>query len=163
MIKQGDTVIYGANGVCDVSAIEERVFGGQKSNYYILCPRSNSGSTVYVPVDNEKLASRMKRILTEKEIYDLIGATEKAKLDFRGSDNERKAIYKECFETGERGRTISLVKAVLAHQEEIEPNGKRLHICDERFLNSAVKMLYEEFTLVLKIEPEDVLRLLKDE
>ena len=163
MIRVGDTVVYGANGVCDVTGIEERSFGGQKNDYYILRPVSGAGSTVYVPVNNERLTSRMKRMLNEEEIRDLISRTDAADIGFTSSDNERRTRYKECFERGDRGEIISYVKAVLAHQDEVTSAGKKLHICDERFLSTAVKVLYEEFTIVLKIEPEDVLRLIKGE
>ena len=163
MFKIGDTVIYGTNGVCEVSGIEERVFGGMKDEYYVLRPRSGAGSTVFVPIGNEKLTSRMKRMLSGDEVRRLIKNSCKADINFASSDNERRNLYKSCFEVSDRGQIISYVKAVLAHQDKVEKAGKKLHMCDERFLTTALKALYEEFTIALKTEPEDVLRLIKGE
>lgn len=163
MFKTGDTVIYGVNGVYEVTAMEERIFGGAKNRYYVLRPTSGAGSTVFVPVDNEKLTSRMKRPLTEDEVRRLIKDSCKANINFASSDNERRNLYKSCFEDSDRGRIISYIKAVLAHQDEAEKAGKKLHMCDERFLATAVKVICEEFTMVLKTESEDVLRLIKGE
>ena len=43
------------------------------------------------------------------------------------------------------------------HKREQEQKGRKLHISDERFFREAEKMLYDEFALVLHIQPDQVL------
>ena len=41
--------------------------------------------------------------------------------------------------------------------------GRKVHVCDERFLKEAEKILYDEFAHVLDIEPEQVLPYIFDQ
>ena len=67
MFQVNDMVLYGTNGVCRVVDIDERDCGGRMVEYYILKPIYASNSTVFVPVNNEKLTSKMRYVLTEAE------------------------------------------------------------------------------------------------
>ena len=72
MYKTGDTVLYGSEGVCKITDITEKQFGDVSIEYYILTPVFNNRSTFFVPTKNETLVSRMRPILTNREILDLI-------------------------------------------------------------------------------------------
>ena len=59
MFQVNDMVLYGTNGVCKVVDIDERDCGGRMVEYYILKPIYAANSTIFVPVNNEKLTSMM--------------------------------------------------------------------------------------------------------
>lgn len=42
MYNINDAVVYGSNGVCVITAIENRDFSGENVEYYILQPVNNS-------------------------------------------------------------------------------------------------------------------------
>ncbi|MBR2714935.1 MAG: CarD family transcriptional regulator, partial [Ruminococcus sp.] len=60
MFAVGDTVIYGSVGVCKISDITENKLTGVVRKYYVLKQIDSYESVIYVPVDNEKLTSRMR-------------------------------------------------------------------------------------------------------
>ena len=68
MFQVNDMVLYGTNGVCKVVDIDERDCGGRMVEYYILKPIYAANSTIFVPVNNEKLTSKMRYVLTKEEI-----------------------------------------------------------------------------------------------
>ena len=68
----GDMVLYSVHGICRIMDRTQRSFGGQKQEYYMLKPVYAPDSTFFVPVDNENLVSKMRRILSGEEIKKLI-------------------------------------------------------------------------------------------
>ena len=73
------------------------------------------------------------------------------------NDEERKTAYRETLSTGDRPGLIRMIKSLYLRQKEMKGNGKHLRAADERFFKEAERMLYDEFALVLGMEPEEVL------
>ena len=55
----GEYVSYGINGMCNIEDIRPMQLSQsvEKMMYYILRPESNPKSTIFVPVNNQKLVS----------------------------------------------------------------------------------------------------------
>lgn len=156
MYKENDMILYGSQGVCQIVGITTREFGGKMIDYYILKPVYSEGSTVFVPVDNEELTCKMKKILSLDEIKALIHTMPEMELIWIENDNQRKEKYKEIIKNGKRDELISLIKTLHQHRESLVENGKKFHATDEKFLKDAEKILYDEFKYVLNIEEDEV-------
>ena len=74
MFQIGDVVLYGIQGICKINGIEVKQLGKTALDYYALTPIFNENTILFVPVDNEKLTSKMQKILTKKEAKQLIEA-----------------------------------------------------------------------------------------
>ncbi len=157
MFQTEDTILYGTHGVCKIQSIEEMTFSGKKQEYYILNPVYNQASTIYVPVHNEALTAKMHRILSAEEIYELIRTMPDEKTIWIENENARKERFQEIISGNNRQELVQLIKTLYLHQEKQKEKGKKLHIADERFLKEAEKLLYNEFALVLDMEPNQVL------
>ena len=68
----GDTVLYGTQGVCRIERTEKQRVRGNDIEYYVLCPVYNENSTVFVPMQNDALVSKMRSILSAEDIYEMI-------------------------------------------------------------------------------------------
>lgn len=163
MYKIGNTVMYGTTGVCRIEEITECEFGGVKKSYYILKPLFQDGAKMYIPKDNEKLVSKMRKVLSADEVKELIYHQAESDVQWIDKDNERKQLYSQVLDKGDRRQMIALIKTVLKHQSEQVSQGKKLHICDENFLTRAQRILYDEFSMVLHIKREDVLPMIMGE
>ena len=66
----GEYVSYGINGMCNIEDIRPMQLSQsvEKMMYYILLPESNPKSTIFVPVNNQKLVSKMREPMTKDEI-----------------------------------------------------------------------------------------------
>lgn len=152
-----DTILYGTQGVCKITGTVQKDFGGCVMDYYTLQPVYSDNSVIYVPMHNEALLQKMRRVLSPEEIYTLIQAMPRQEVSWIENENERKERCREILSRGDRLELVRAIKALYLHQQELQKTGKKLHVSDERFLKEAEKMLYDEFALVLNIKEDEVL------
>lgn len=157
MFNINDTILYGSHGICKIEDITEQKFGKEKDLYYVLHPVNNLSSTIYVPVNNDKLTAKMRHILSEEEINDLITAMPDETTQWIENKSERSERFKSILLSGDRREIIKLIKTIYNHKEELKTIGKKLHASDEQFFREAEKILYDEFSLVLNIRYDQVL------
>lgn len=157
MFHVNDVIIYGTQGVCRIDAIEEKRISGIKKMYFVLKPAHDSGSTIYVPVDNEHVLKKMRRLLTKPEIDRLIDSMRRENVVWIEQETERKEHYKSILAQGDHLELIKMIKSIYVHKLEREAAGKRLHLSDERFFKDAEHILYNEFQYVLNLESKDAL------
>ena len=156
MFQVNDMVLYGTNGVCRVVDIDERDCGGRMVEYYILKPIYASNSTVFVPVNNEKLTSKMRYVLTKEEIDAKIRAIPEVQEEWMDDERARKEHFKDMVSRADTFELIQLIKMLIEHREKVVARGKKLHVADERMLQEAEKMICDEFYYVLGIPKEEV-------
>ena len=123
-------------------------------DYYVLSPVYDTKNTIYVPADNQNLVAKMKRLLTQEEIYAVIDAAQDNKAKWIEDDRARDVRFKEIIEQGDRKEIIGMIAAIFEHKQEAENRGKRLHSADEKLLGRAEKMIHEEIALVLNINDD---------
>lgn len=163
MFNIGDLIVYGSDGVCEIADISTRKFGKEDREYYILVPIEDKKSVVYVPVGNKKLESKMHKVLSSSEIYELISSIPEQKGIWIDNDILRREKYNEIIKSGKHLELISLIKAIKNRQESLKNTGKKLHQSDAKFLAEAQKMLHGEFSVVLNIEIEEVAPFIKEQ
>lgn len=157
MFKIGDTIVYGANGVCKIADVEEKVLIGEKKKYFVLKPLKSENSTYFVPVDNEVLLAKMRKLLSKSEIDELIDSMSNAKANWIEDESDRKEIYRNIILEGDHKELIKMLKAIFFEKKEREANGKRLHASDERFLKEAEQLLHGEFQCVLNLNEDELM------
>ncbi|WP_343208128.1 CarD family transcriptional regulator [Anaerolentibacter hominis] len=157
MCKVNDIILYGSRGICEITQIAELNMSGTSQNYYILKPVENRDSTIYVPVDNEALKSKMRQVLSADEIHKLIQSMPTEDSIWIENESERKEVYRKMIARGDRTELIQIIKTLYVHQQEQKEKGKKLHVSDEQYLKEAEKLLYDEFALVLNMRVDQVL------
>lgn len=155
MFQVNDVIIYGAQGVCEITGTEEKTVSGKKKTYFVLKPVGDKGSTIFAPTDNELALKKMRRLLTKDEIHRLIDSMRLENAVWVPNENERKELYKSILAKGDHLELIKMIKAIFAHKKEREAEGKRLHMSDERFFKDAEQILYSEFQYVLDLGGKD--------
>lgn len=163
MYSKDDIVMYATQGVCKITDITTKEIGGKKIDYYVLKPIYSETSLLYIPVANEKLTSRLRRVLSKEEIIELIKSLNDEESVWIENENLRKEKYKELLSNSDRRGLIAMIKTLYIHKNYLYEQGKKLHVSDERFFKDAEKILYEEFALVLNIKTEEVLPFIKEQ
>lgn len=156
MFEVNEYVSYGASGVCRITDITEKKICGVCNKYYVLKPVFENKSTVYVPADNAQLTSKMRKVLSAEEIYQLIRSVSSESIIWIENEQERKKEYARILSAGNRSELIRMIKAVYLHKQSRLSSKKKLHISDENFLKEAERRLYEEFAHVLNIKQSQV-------
>lgn len=155
MFQVNDVIIYGAQGVCKITGTEEKSVGGKKKTYFVLKPVDDKGATIFAPTDNAIVLNKMRRLLTEDEIHQLIDSMQSENPVWYENENERKELYRSILAKGDHRELIKMIKAIYAHKAQREAEGKRLHMSDERFFKDAEQILYTEFQYVLGLSGKD--------
>ncbi len=163
MYTVNDTVLYGADGVCTITAIVEKNIIGTKQLYYELHPIGRRDTVLFLPTDNEKTMAKLRRVLTRDEIITAIQGMPDEENIWIEKESARREEYARIIKSGDHRRVIRLIKTLYEHRESLMDSGHRMHAADENFLKEAESVLYEEFAYVLKIRREDVLPFIRTE
>lgn len=155
-LSVNDMILYGTDGVCKVVEKTEKKFLGKTNEYYILQPVHNPTATIYIPVDSEKAAAKIRNILSVDEINALIKSVPDEDTIWIADESKRKEEYRKILAAGDRLQLVRLIKTLYLYDLEKKSEGKKLHLSDERFMKDAEKILYEEFAYVLDIKPNQV-------
>ena len=150
--KIGTYVMYGKTGVCLIKE-QTTMSGGQ---YYVLNPISDSRSSVYVPCDNPDLMARMRPLLQAEEIENLLSDADDVKLSWVEDRNERAMLCRTVLGGGDRKELVRLLCCLMRKKVERIELGKRLSAMDENFLQECVRLVQEEFSMVLGITEKEV-------
>lgn len=158
MHKIGDKIMYGAGGVMTIVDIREESIGDISRSYYILRPTTaRSESFTFVPVDNERLVSAMRPLLTKDEIISLLRSAKDAPpLDWVNENRARQEHFKKIMESGDRAKMIAMIRAIDENGMRREAEGKKNFLSDENARAKAEKLLHSEFSVVLGIPEEEV-------
>ncbi len=156
MFKKGDVVLYGIDGICEISDISTVDIPGVSKDrlYYILRQKTGNG-TIYIPVDGD--ISRMRKLISKEEalkIVSQISVLEPLKLkDEKKPEAEYKAVLQQydCIEM------LKLIKCIYFRKRQRISEGKKATAADEKYMRQAEDILYQEIGAVLGIQKDQVL------
>jgi CarD family transcriptional regulator len=156
MFKKGEYVVCGNNGICMVTDVTTLNMAGTPKDrlYYVLKPVYAEASTVYIPVDNHKIAIRAA--MTEKEVHELIAKIPDLELIWIENDKQRELTYKECLKQNSCEDYIRIIKTLYLRKQDRLAKGQKIISLDEQYLRKTEDLLYGELAVALGIEKQDV-------
>lgn len=156
MFVQGQKVIYGNHGVCEIEDIVMRkdTLIGEKLTYLILLP---SGLVAYVPVDSPVF---MRELLTKEEAEQAIRGYASVEIQsFTGSNSKALADrYRAILARHVPEELFSLYKSLKRKMRSALEQGKKPGAMDERFSALALNVAVEELCAVLECTRSDILQ-----
>ncbi len=162
----GDAVVYRAEGVCDIVDIRKEAFGtlADGEEYYILSPRNDANSSIYVPVHNERLTALMRPIVTRDELAGMVKELCEVRLEWLSESRARNNAFREILSLGDRRALIVLVLTVKERIEQTVAMGKKPGSTETGALSRACKLLRDEISLVTPLHSdEELIALLRGE
>ena len=163
-IDVGMHVIYGKNGLCHVTGIQEITFPYvDKKQYYILRPISDANSQLYVPCDSEELTAKMRCIMSKEKIDEVLCSARGESMLWIEDKNERHESFQSILSSANRRDLLLLIGCLYQKKKEKQNSGKRLCATDDAMLYTAIKMIEEEFSFSLGISCEDVGSYIRDQ
>ena len=157
-IAKGEYVVYGTNGICLVEDIKMMRFAldAEKDPYCILKPASNGSSTIYVPLNNEKLMGKLRPIMTKEEIDSLLLGMRDKEISWDSDRRNRTERFHDILINGVTQKLLLMIRCIYMKKRELITAGKNLSATDENTLKSAEKLVEEEFSYALGISADDV-------
>ncbi|HPU63101.1 MAG TPA: CarD family transcriptional regulator [Mobilitalea sp.] len=156
MFEIGEYIVYGNHGVCRVEDIGSlNIPGIDKSRKcYTLQPVFSKSSTLYTPVDNDKVL--MRRVMSNEEALDLMEQIPDIPLLWIENDKQREEIYKEALRSHDCTDWVKIIKTLYARRQERMSQGKKLTYTDEKYLNIAKNCLFGELAIALDMDKDKV-------
>ncbi|MGN0343069.1 MAG: CarD family transcriptional regulator [Roseburia sp.] len=162
MFEVGDYIVYGNNGVCQVTEIGylDKSMVREKKLYYTLVPCYSSGNKIFTPVDNEKVI--MRPVLTKQEADELIRRIPEIDSLWIADEKRRETIYKEAFRTCDCTELVRIIKTIWLHKKDRQAEGKKTTTVDDRYFQMAESNLYGELAFSLDMEKDQVRKYIID-
>ena len=160
----GEYVSYGINGMCNIEDIRPMQLSQsvEKMMYYILRPESNPKSTIFVPVNNQKLVSKMREPMTKDEINAMLVRMKDRTLEWEKDVRFRTESFHEILNNGVNQDLILMIRCLHRKRQELVQLGKKLPARDSNTLKTAERLVEEEFAHVLHINCEEVSDYIRD-
>lgn len=160
----GEYVSYGINGMCNIEDIRPMQLSQsvEKMMYYILRPESNPKSTIFVPVNNQKLVSKMRELMTKDEINAMLVRMKDRTLEWEKDVRFRTESFHEILSNGVNQDLILMIRCLHRKRQELVQLGKKLPARDSNTLKTAERLVEEEFAHVLHIKCEEVSDYIRD-
>ncbi len=162
MMETGEKVLYAGNGLCEVTEITKINFGSGAEEYYVLKPIFAGNNTFFIPAGNEKMLSKIRKVISKDDVDNIISKAESCKAEWINDEHLRKEEYRKILNSGDCLSVLKMINALHAHREELKCSGKKLHQSDEHILRDAENVLYDEFAYVLGISKDDAAQYITD-
>ncbi len=153
MFQCGDLIVYGNNGVCEVTSVAPLADSTDGRIYYALRNMVSNG-VAYVPVDSGVF---MRPVMSKTEAKNLIKEIPNIKTNEFSNVGIRDAarIYRETLQSYDSLKVISLIKHIVENGEIKRRLGKKLTSTEERFLEQARRIIETEIAVALNINVEE--------
>lgn len=154
MFQVGDYVVYGTKGVCKVEKIGVIESLGNGRMYYTLAPVYIKGSTVFTPIDNQKVV--LRSVITKDEALKLIEEIPEIESLWVENEKRRENEFKDLLTRCDCRELVSMIKNLYNRKQERIAEGKKVTVSDEKFFKMAEDSLYGELAISLGMSRDEV-------
>lgn len=162
MFQVGDVIVNSNNGVCRIEAVGKLNFSGMDKtrDYYTLRPLFDAGSTIFIPVDSDKVF--MRAAMTKEDALNLIEQIKDIEPIWIQDEKSRESKYKEVLRSCDCNQLIQIIKTIFHRKKKRMDDGKKVTAVDERYFNLAENKLYGEIALALNMTKDEVKNYIKE-
>ena len=156
MFEKDQLIMCGGHGVCRVVNVTGNPFDrfDKVRRFYVLEPVFEKASTVYMPVDNEKVV--MRRVMNREEAEELIDNMTEIETVWIKEEKGREQMYKDAIRTYDCQSLVQIIKTLYLRRQNRINAGKKALSSDEQYLRKAEALLYSEMSVALDIPKEEV-------
>lgn len=154
MFKIGEYVVYGNKGVCQIKDVGPISMPGvsKDKKYYTLDQIFLRGSTIFTPVDSDKL----RKVMSKEEAEALLLDVADMSPEWVKDDKARERQFTETLRAAESRSLCEMLIVLYNRREERIASGKKATTTDERYFHAAEDILYGELTVALDLKRDEV-------
>ncbi len=158
MFQIGEVVAYGATGICaieDIRLMSMSRSGIKKQEYYVLKPLATPTCLTYVPTASP-LTEKMRRVLSRDAIDAMLDSIRGQRIEWIEDTRQRADVFGGIISRGLTAELLLLISCLYLEKKSCSGKGRRFGTADDRLLNSAERVVSEEFSYALQIKPSQV-------
>ena len=155
MFQVGDHIVYGINGICRVAEIGPSPYDKADTRlFYLLIPVNNPmSSTIYTPVDNQRVP--MRPLMTKEEIEALIAAIPSLLPLTVPVEKQRREIYRTVIGELRPEGYVQVIKTVRRRRLDLAAAHKHVPMTDLEYGRLAKHLLCSECAHVMGVSEDD--------
>ena len=156
MYSVGDYIVYGSNGVCKINDVGPvNMSGADKGKlYYTMTPCYIRSSSIFTPVDNERVV--MRKVMSKNEAEDFIDNLSSISNLKIVDEKKRDQEYRSAVLTCDPKVIVGLLKTINDRMNQRQAEGKKVTSSDTKYLHMAEDSLYGELAISLGMEKDEV-------
>lgn len=163
MFSVNDCVVYGAAGVMRIVDITKEYVAGAQREYFVLTNVfGTADSKTFVPVDNEKLVSAMRHVMTKEEMTEVLSAAELPPVLWVKDTRARNERFRLIIESGDVCQMIAMLKTIKDTERQRLLDGKTPFVTDTAALQKAIRILCSEISLAFGTDEAASLGILRE-
>lgn len=164
MFEVGGYVTYRAEGVCVIRDIRQERFGEAVETYYVLSPLNDPRSTIFVPLQNQRLLDRMKPLLSPEDLVAMAKETAGERIPWQGDSRARNTVWREILSEGDTRQLMVMLHTIRAHEAEETEKGVRVTGIDLTAKAKGERLLLDQCSMTTNLtEEEQIDRMLRGE
>lgn len=148
-------VVYGIHWICEMEEVTNLKFGSDSHarDYYVLRPVFEKSMKIYVPVENSTVSERMRPILSQKEIDEIILSITDTEIKWDNNYKKRSEQFHKILSERDEREILRMISCLYLHAKE---SGKGLTSSNAQVLKAAQNIIEQEFAFSLNIKPQEV-------
>ena len=156
MYSVGDQLVYGTNGVCRVTEIQNSPFDPKDARqFYVLAPlENNSNLMIYTPVEGGNTVIR--DLVSKEEAETLLSRIPQITAVEVPFEKKRRDVYRETICSASLEDYVRIIKTVALRRAEFKKSRRRLPDLDNDYEHTARICLYGEISAVLGLDRDEV-------
>lgn len=156
--KKGEHVVYGSNGVCLVEDVCDFSFSADipKKPYFILKPKLDPNSLIYIPCDNEELLGRVRSVFSKEKIQALLEEQDCASADWYEDRKQRVLTFRGILTKSDPIELLAMIRCIHLKSREFAQSNKKLSASDKDMLQNAERFIENEFSFSLGLSTDEV-------
>ncbi len=154
LFKKGAFIFYGTVGVCRVNDISSMDFSGSDRLYYSLTPSFENDTTIYIPVDSDKVL--MREIMTKQEAERFVLSWPDITCEPHANYKEQAKAHQQILKSGNCLELGAMIKEITRQSISGKRSGKSMSGNQRDVIKIAQKLLYGELSVALDIEPAKI-------
>ena len=155
MFEKGEKVLYGVNGICEITDISTvDIPGIDKDKMFYILKQKKGTATIYVSADGD--LSKMRKLMTKDEALNLIKSIADVEPLVLKNEKKPEAEFKDAMQKNDCIEMLKLIKCIYYRKKQRLDEGKKVMAADEKYMKLAEDVLYQEIGEVLEIPKEQV-------
>lgn len=147
MFQIHDYINYQSKGICKLEDITNLKLSqtSKPRRYYVLRPVYNKNAAIYVPVDNQKLTNRMRKVLSKEEIDDIILHSKDIELKLPQDHKQRAEQFRQILNRHDESELLKMIRCLYLKSQQ-----GHLTSTDSQLMKKAEEIIEQAFSFALK-------------
>lgn len=156
MFEIGQIVVTKNSGVCRIINKEKKDFGIGENIYLVLQPYFQTANSTLLYIPEDKASFNIRQLINKQQALSLIDDFPNINRVWYSDSKIRHQKFEEMYKSGDLKKLCQLMKSLYLQNQDLKESKKTLSLIDLEFLNKLQTSLYQELSIALSIDINEI-------